>query len=78
MNTQQQIKNMISWVANVPPTQICPSTSLREDLNLDSIDFMLLIIKLEKWFNVFLTNEEIDDIETVKDISEYITQRAIA
>ncbi len=78
MNTQQQIKNMISWVANVPPTQICPSTSLREDLNLDSIDFMLLIIKLEKWFNVFLTNEEIENIDTVKDISEYITQRAIA
>ena len=52
MNSQQRIINMVSWVANVPLSQVCPSTNLKDDLNLDSIDVMALIVKLERWFDV--------------------------
>ena len=72
MNVQQRVISMTSWVANVPPSQICLSTAIQEDLNLDSIDYMLLIVKLEKWFNVILTIEQVEQIETVKDITDYI------
>ena len=80
MNSQQRIINMVSWVANVPPSQVCLSTNLKDDLNLDSIDVMALIVKLERWFDVVLTNDEVETIETVKDaddcISRYITTMA--
>ncbi|MEM1322162.1 MAG: acyl carrier protein [Bacteroidota bacterium] len=78
MNTQQRIINMISWMANVPPSQICMTTNLRDDLGLDSIDVMSLIVQLEKWFDIILTNEEVEQIETVKDASDCISRHSIS
>ncbi len=69
---------MISWMANVPPSQICPTTNLRDDLDLDSIDVMTLIVQLEKWFEVILTNEEVEQIETVKDANDCISRYVIS
>ena len=66
MYLQEKIIIMASWVANIPPSQICETTHFSDDLGLDSIDIMTLILQLEKWFNVMLTKEEADAIETVK------------
>jgi len=74
MNTQQRIINMVSYLAGVPVSQICATTNFKEDLELDSIDYMLLIVKLEKWFKVELTSEEVERIETVKDANTAITR----
>ena len=65
---------MVSWVAQVPPSQICPTTCISEDLNLDEIDFMTLILQIEKRFDVEMTIEEVDRIETVKDAVDYISE----
>lgn len=71
-NMQTKIIDLISWIADVPVSSICPTTNIKEDLSLDSIDFMLLIVKLEKSFNISLSSEEVERIETVKDASDYI------
>ncbi len=71
-NMQTKIIDLISWIADVPVTSICPTTNIKDDLSLDSIDFMLLIVKLEKSFDISLSTEEVEKIETVKDASDYI------
>ena len=70
MYLQERIIIMASWIANVPPSHICETTHLSDDLDLDSIDIMTLIIQLEKWFDIILTKDEVDNIETVKDASD--------
>ena len=70
MTTQEKVISMVSWVANVPSAQVCPTTNIKDDLSLDSIDVMMLIVKLEKWFDVILSYEEVERIETVKDASD--------
>lgn len=74
MEVQQRINSMVSWVAKVPPTYICATTSLESDLFLDPIDVLSLILKLERWFDVALTKEEVEQIETVKDIYDCISR----
>ncbi len=74
MFLQERIIIMTSWVANVPPSQICETTHFSDDLCLDSIDILTLIMQLEKWFNVILTKEEVDSIETVKDVTGYFSK----
>lgn len=80
MYLQERVIIMASWVANVPPSQVCETTHFSDDLCLDSIDILTLIIQLEKWINVMLTKEEVDNIETVKDVvdcfSKYYGQAA--
>jgi acyl carrier protein len=70
MYLQERIIIMASWVANVPPSHICETTHFSDDLGFDSIDILTLVMQLEKWFNIILTKDEFDRIETVKDASE--------
>ncbi|HMQ60797.1 MAG TPA: phosphopantetheine-binding protein [Flavilitoribacter sp.] len=67
--TQDRVIDLISWRLNVPPTRIYPYTRLQDDLLLDALDMMLLIVELESRFNIFLTTEEVEGIETVQDAS---------
>jgi len=56
----------------MPASKIYAHSYFKDDLHLDSIDQMLIIVKLEKLFNVILPNEDVDRIETVKDVSDSI------
>lgn len=74
--TQERVIDLISWRLNIPSSQIHPYTHLKDDLYLDAIDILLLIIELESRFNVFLTPEEVEAIETVQDASFIFQQSA--
>ncbi len=75
--TQDRVIHLISGMCKVPSSRIHPFTSLRDDLHLDSVDMLLLIAALESDFKVYLTSEEADAIETVRDAS-YFMQRTAA
>ena len=77
-STEERVIRMISWSLNVPSTKIYPFTNLKEDLNLDPIDFMLLIAELENRFNIYLTKEQAEAIETVSDASIFFSSRIAA
>ena len=77
-STQRRVIDLISLKLKVPPSKIFPYTDLRDDLLLDPIDMMLLIADIESSFNVFLSNEEVEMIETVGDATGLINKYAIA
>jgi len=74
MTIIQKVINLISWIVDIPVNWICPTTNFREDLSLDQIDFSIMIIKLEAFFNISLSVAEVEQIETVKDASIFINQ----
>ena len=67
METTQTLIGLISSVANVSPVHLQATTNLHHDLAMDSLDFMLLIVKVEQLFDVIFTTQEIAEIETVAD-----------
>lgn len=73
---QEQIINLLSWKFNRPSSTIHPYTHLRDDLNLDAVDFLLLIAELESRLDVYLSREEVEAIATVHDASLYMQRRA--
>jgi len=72
MTIIQKVINLVSWIVDIPINRICPTTNFREDLLLDNIDFSIMILKLEAFFNVSLSDHEVSRIETVKDASYLI------
>ncbi|MEM9921917.1 MAG: acyl carrier protein [Bacteroidota bacterium] len=74
MDIKQQLVNLISLVANVPPSHICLTTNIYEDLEMDTIDYLTLILRLERIFKIELPKEEIDHLETVKEIKDCINR----
>ena len=51
---------------------VVPEASLREDLDLDSLDAVDLIVALEKAFGFRIDEKEVVDMKTVGDIHNYI------
>jgi acyl carrier protein len=51
---------------------VVPSASLREDLDLDSLDAVDLIVALEKAFGFRIDEKVVVDMKTVGDIHDYV------
>ncbi|MEO1628918.1 MAG: phosphopantetheine-binding protein, partial [Bacteroidota bacterium] len=54
--------------ADVPSSHICLTTNIYEDLEMDTIDYLTLILRLERLFKIELRKEEVEGLETVKEI----------
>ncbi|MEL6924652.1 MAG: phosphopantetheine-binding protein [Bacteroidota bacterium] len=67
MNTEQIIISRLSWITQTPPSRMHRHTHFKNDLHFDSIDTMMLIVDLESWFQVTLSTQEVETIETIHD-----------
>ena len=75
-NPEDRVIELISWIMHIPSSHMHPYTHLQDDLDLDTIDLLLLIAELENQFNIYLTPEEVESIETIRDVSLFFQRRA--
>lgn len=75
--TEDRLIQLIAWSLHIPTSKINPNTDLADDLLLDSIDRTLLIAELENRFGIYLSSEEVDRIDTVRDASQLLQMHAI-
>ena len=51
---------------------VTESLSLKDDLDADSVDLMEFILTLEDEFNIEISDEEIDQLQSVGDVIKII------
>ena len=51
------------------------SLSLKDDLDADSVDLMEFILTLEDEFNIEISDEEIDQLQSVGDVVEVVKRK---
>ena len=78
MKVQEKVISLVSWMAQIPSRHICPTTSLTDDLNLDNIDMLSLILQVERSFGVEFTNEEVVQIDMIKDLTHFVARHQTA
>jgi len=74
--TRTDIKREVYAVLNemgIPSKAITDSASFQKDLGLDSLDFAEMVIQFELRFNVDIPITEAEDITTVKEALEHIS-----
>ncbi|KAF0092222.1 MAG: acyl carrier protein [Fusobacteria bacterium] len=69
---EQRIKEILAEELSVDIEEIKLETSLKDDLNADSIDMMQVVDVLEQEFGVEVDTSELANIITVADIVNYI------
>jgi acyl carrier protein len=69
---EQRIKEILAEELSVDIEEINLETSLKDDLNADSIDMMQVVDVLEQEFGVEVDTSELANIITVADIVNYI------
>ena len=67
-----QVQQMLANLFEINPSEIRPESKLFEDLELDSIDAIDLIVKLQKTIGKKILPEEFKNVRTVQDVVDVI------
>lgn len=72
MKTYERVIEIILENLGVDESELTENTNLVEDLGIDSLDMVELAMQLEDEFDMDIEDEEMEKLQTVKDIVEYI------
>jgi len=74
--TREEIRNIINNFLieefEIKTDQIRPEAYLKDDLGLESLDFVDIAVIVQKEFGITLKGEEMTGIRTLHDLYEYI------
>ena len=68
----EQIKKIVAENLNVEEENITLESSFKEDLKADSLDLFEMVMALEEEFDMEIPSEDLEQLETVKDVMTYI------
>lgn len=76
MEIQAKVISIVSEAANVDAGNIKAETSFVDDLNLDSLDMVEMMMKMEEEFGVEIPEEKTEDLKTINDVMAYLKENA--
>ena len=68
----EQIKKIVAENLNVEEDTITLESSFKDDLKADSLDLFEMVMALEEEFDMEIPSEDLEQLETVKDVVNYI------
>jgi len=72
MSTDKKVKEIIVEQLGVNESEVKPEAKFVDDLGADSLDLVELVMALEEEYNMEITDEDAEKIQTVGDAIEYI------
>jgi acyl carrier protein len=78
MNYQEIVSRINDFLAEdfeVEPAAITPEATLKETLDLDSLDYIDLIVAIESNFGFKVKPEDFQSMITIKDFYDYVASR---
>ena len=76
MEIQSKVINIVSEAANVEAANIKAETSFVDDLNLDSLDMVEMMMKMEEEFGIEIPEEKTEELKTIGEVAEYLKANA--
>ncbi|MEX2785439.1 acyl carrier protein [Streptococcus sp. H49] len=71
----ERISNMIAEQMHRGDLDITPSTTIQDDLGVDSIGFMEFVVNLEDEFHLDIPDEAVDQIDSMGEMTDYLYQK---
>lgn len=76
MSLEDKIKKVIAEKLGVEIEEVVPDAVFVDDLGADSLDLVELIMSMEEEFDIEISDEDAEGLETVKDAIDYINERS--
>jgi len=70
-----RINDFLEEDFEVEPSSITPEATLKETLDLDSLDYIDLIVAIESNFGFKVKPEDFQGMVTIKDFYDYVANR---
>ena len=73
----EKIQEIVAEQLSVEKDSITMDTSFKDDLGADSLDLFELVMALEEEYDIEIPTEDLEKINTVNDVVEYIKSKGI-
>lgn len=73
----KKVKEVIEEKLNAEGMDITEETSFKDDLNADSLDLFELVMALEDEFGIEIPSEDLEQLNTVGDVLEYLKDKGV-
>ena len=75
MSMEEKVKKIIAEKLSVDLAAVIPEASFVDDLGADSLDLVELIMTMEEEFDIDISDEDAEKLESVKDAIDFINAR---
>ena len=72
---QEKVIQLIADATKVDIAKISTGTSFVDDLNLDSLDIVELMMKMEDEFGIKIPEEDAEGLKKVSDVVSYLEKK---
>jgi acyl carrier protein len=72
MELQEKVIKLVSEATKVDAQNISQNTNFIDDLNLDSLDMVELMMKMEDEFGVEIPEDETENLNSIGDVVNYL------
>ena len=73
----EKIREIMVDQLNVDADAVVPEAKFKDDLEADSLDLFEMVMALEEEYGVEIPSEDLESIETVQDIMDYLKDKGI-
>ncbi|KAF0221677.1 MAG: acyl carrier [Geobacteraceae bacterium] len=71
---EKRVKEIVAEQLGVDEAQVTNDASFMDDLGADSLDTVELVMALEEEFDIEISDENAEKIQSVQDAIDYITE----
>jgi acyl carrier protein len=76
MEVQDKVIKIVSDATKVDAGNIKAETNFIDDLNLDSLDMVEMMMKMEEEFGVEIPEDKTEDLKTINDVTNFLKSSA--
>ena len=76
MNIEERVQKIVCEQLGVSQEEVKSEASFIDDLGADSLDTVELVMAFEEEFEIEIPDEEAENIQTVKNAVDYITNNS--
>ena len=77
-NLQERLYALVSNQLGVEREELIPQARILDDLGADSLDVVELVMALEESFDIVVPDEDVEGLQTLKDVQQYLELRTAA
>jgi acyl carrier protein len=76
VSVEEKVKNIIVDKLSVEPDEVVAEASFVDDLGADSLDLVELIMAMEEAFDMEISDDQAEKLQTVQDAINYIKEHS--
>lgn len=76
MEVQDKVIKIVSDATKVDAGNIKGETNFVDDLNLDSLDMVEMMMKMEEEFGVEIPEDKTEELKTINDVTNFLKANA--